>query len=252
MNLGDLNPKAVAAGLFNPGMALGTAGFAFDQYINYKNFQLQRDQYNYERKLQQQIFAREDNATQRRVADLRAAGLSPVLAAGSPAGSGAVVSTTAPQIGKTGLPESALMMMQMVKMKKDIDVSDAQIDLIKSQTENTTNQTKIATEMMPSTQDAQVAAAQSSRASAALSAANARKAIVDALNAELSRVGGNDSISSMVRSLVGAPLSVVEQRNGGVRLGGRVPLYRGQPITRRMTVNGREVTQTLQNNGQWR
>lgn len=127
------NPLSTAGALVNPAVALGTGGYMFDQYLNYKNYKLQKEQYEYEKGLQQQIFSREDNATQRRVADLRAAGLSPVLAAGSAAGSGAVISTEAPQIGKTNLSENALAIANMIKMKADISRTEAEEALTRMQ-----------------------------------------------------------------------------------------------------------------------
>lgn len=51
---------------------------------------------DYQREYNEQIFAREDNAVQRRAADLEAAGLSKTLAAGSAAGAGG--SAAAPQM----------------------------------------------------------------------------------------------------------------------------------------------------------
>lgn len=67
-----------------------------------ENFKLQKEQYQYQKDLQNKIFEREDNAVKRAAADLQGAGLSKTLAAGSGAGAGAVVSTSAPQ--KQGMP----------------------------------------------------------------------------------------------------------------------------------------------------
>lgn len=60
-----------------------------------QNLQFQNENLQYQKDLQKQIFAREDNAVQRRVDDLVAAGLSPTLAAGSAANAGQAIETQA-------------------------------------------------------------------------------------------------------------------------------------------------------------
>lgn len=61
------------------------------------NFELQKRQQDYMKEMQQRAWEREDSAVRRRVADLRAAGLSPTLAAGSSAQSSGPIGINIPQ-----------------------------------------------------------------------------------------------------------------------------------------------------------
>lgn len=61
------------------------------------NYQLQKENLAYQKSLQNTIFQREDTAVSRRMADLKNAGLSATLAAGSAANAGQAISTRAPE-----------------------------------------------------------------------------------------------------------------------------------------------------------
>lgn len=92
------------------------------------NYRLQLDNLAYQKDLQKVIFAREDNAVQRRVNDLRSAGLSPTLAAGSSASAGPVIGTTAPQKvsnleGYMALAQVGTMLANQQKAQTEADIA---------------------------------------------------------------------------------------------------------------------------------
>lgn len=83
--------------------------------------------------MQQQAWAREDNATQRRVEDLKAAGLSPTLAAGSAAQASAPVQTHAPQYSGASVQQKALDFLSQSQMRANIAQTQAQSALLDAQ-----------------------------------------------------------------------------------------------------------------------
>lgn len=95
--------------------------------------------------MQLQAWGREDNAVQRRVKDLVAAGLSPTLAAGSAAAAGAPISTSTFAPSDEG---GIGAIMAVMKAKQDISTSAAQEDLLKLQGTKTYSDTMKNLEML--------------------------------------------------------------------------------------------------------
>lgn len=95
-----------------------------------KNYDLQVANLDYQKDLQQQVFAREDNAVTRRAQDLENAGLSKTLAAGSSAGAGSVISTSAPQHSGYQMydPLVAMQLMNASEQYKAQEISNKQAE----------------------------------------------------------------------------------------------------------------------------
>lgn len=120
------------------GLTFGStlAGTVDSIITNRKNFDLQKENLAYQKDLQNKIFEREDNAVQRRVNDLIKAGLSPTLAAGSSAGVGSVVSTSAPQKKSslealTALASVKTLLAQQQRAQTEADIAKANLKQIK-------------------------------------------------------------------------------------------------------------------------
>lgn len=116
------------------GAALGLGYSGYQSYLqnktDKKNYKLQKEQFEYQKSLQERMFQREDNATQRRAADLQAAGLSKTLAAGSAAQAGPVVKTDVPQMASKGR-EMAMQTGQQT-FALALDIARARADISKT------------------------------------------------------------------------------------------------------------------------
>ncbi|QCS36661.1 minor capsid protein [Capybara microvirus Cap3_SP_581] len=117
-----------AAGLIDAGTNI---------YTSIWNKNATQENFEYQKALQQTIFEREDNAVQRRVADLEKAGLSKVLASGSSAGSGAVVSTTPPKLDYQANAQATLQnVIDVMTSVENLKVAEATEEKLKAETSN--------------------------------------------------------------------------------------------------------------------
>ena len=129
------------------GIGLGIANSVENAQINKKNYELQKDWQNYQKQLQREIFQREDNAIQRRVSDIAAAGGNPAMAweTGNGAPAGNIVDTSAPQQAPydySQLMNSSLSMFAGgLKQFQEARLMDAQIKNLSAVTDKTDAET---------------------------------------------------------------------------------------------------------------
>lgn len=128
-------------------LAMGGLSTIANIFTNQKNLDYQKEQLDYMKGVQQQTWQREDNAVQRRVADLQAAGLSPVLAAGSAASTSAPIKVDPMRTeDPTGIEHgvaAATAAMGIAQSASNLKTQEAQRSLLDAQETNMNAKTAI-------------------------------------------------------------------------------------------------------------
>lgn len=130
---------------------IGGLNYAEQKKYNEQMLALNREQFDYQKYVQQQTWQREDNAVQRRAEDLTKAGMNRLMAGGQSASAGGVVPTGSLTQGAGGAPQlqtsDALnMIMNALSTKQNIAQSKAQEDLLREEARNVNQNTKVQSE----------------------------------------------------------------------------------------------------------
>lgn len=174
------------------GAATGLTGGLFGYASNERNIAMQRETNQQNERLMREAWGREDSSVQRRTADLKAAGLSPVLAAGQGASSMSPIKMDAPQ-GQDWGSQAASQAISGTLAATQLRQTEAQMALTRAQERQVDINTNISLLKTPAELNAINAASSAARANAYHSTQQGRVTKVDATKAETAGITPSSS-----------------------------------------------------------